>query len=90
MLPRWVVKNPPPDARDDGPIPGLGRSSGEGNGYPLQYSCSEIPWTEEPGRLQSMGLQRVGHDWSTEHRPTEVGEVLVRVAYPYLQAFQPL
>ena len=23
-----------------------------------------IPWTEEPGRLQSMGLQRVGHDWS--------------------------
>ena len=22
----------------------------------------EIPWTEEPGRLQSMGLQRVGHD----------------------------
>ena len=24
----------------------------------------EIPWTEEPGRLQSMGLQRVGHDWS--------------------------
>ena len=25
----------------------------------------EIPWTEEPGRLQSMGLQRVGHDWVT-------------------------
>ena len=24
----------------------------------------EIPWTEEPGRLQSMGLQRVGHDWA--------------------------
>ena len=23
----------------------------------------EIPWTEEPGGLQSMGLQRVGHDW---------------------------
>ena len=23
----------------------------------------EIPWTEEPGRLQSMGLHRVGHDW---------------------------
>ena len=23
-----------------------------------------IPWTEEPGRLQSIGLQRVGHDWS--------------------------
>ena len=26
-----------------------------------------IPWTEEPGGLQSMGLQRVGHDWVTEH-----------------------
>ena len=25
----------------------------------------KIPWTEEPGRLQSMGLQRVGHDWGT-------------------------
>ena len=24
----------------------------------------KIPWTEEPGRLQSMGLRRVGHDWS--------------------------
>ena len=27
----------------------------------------EIPWTEEAGGLQSMGLQRVGHDWVTEH-----------------------
>ena len=26
----------------------------------------KIPWTEEPGRLQSMGLQRVRHDWATE------------------------
>ena len=26
----------------------------------------KIPWTEEPGRLQSMGLQRVGHDWATK------------------------
>ena len=28
----------------------------------------EIPWTEEPGRLQSMGLQRVGHDWVTKQQ----------------------
>ena len=27
----------------------------------------EIPWTEEPGRLQSVRSQRVGHDWVTEH-----------------------
>jgi len=43
--------------------PGLGRSPGEGNGNPLQYSClKKIPWTEKPGGLQSMGLQRVGYD----------------------------
>ena len=29
--------------------------------------ASGIPWTEEHGRLQSMGLQRVGHDVETEH-----------------------
>ena len=28
----------------------------------------EFPWTEEPGRLQSMGLQRVRHDWATKHK----------------------
>ena len=39
-----MVKNPPAnagDAGDVGSIPGLGRSSGEGNGNPLQYSCLE-------------------------------------------------
>ena len=36
--------------------------SREVNGNPLQYSCLEIPWMEEPGRLQSMGSRRVGHD----------------------------
>jgi len=29
--------------------------------------AQRIPWTEEPGRLQPMGLQRVGHDLVTEH-----------------------
>ena len=41
-----VVKNPPAnvgDIRDVGLIPGLGRSPGEGNGNPLQYSCLENP-----------------------------------------------
>ena len=41
---------------------GSGRYHGEGNGNPLQYSCLEIPCIEEPGRLQSIGSQRVGHD----------------------------
>jgi len=48
---------------DPGSIPGPGRSPGEGNGYQLQYSCQENSmdrgawWV-----IQSMGLQRVGHD----------------------------
>ena len=47
------------NAGDLGSIPGSGRSPGEGNGNPLQYSCLENPM-EEPGGLQSMGSQRVG------------------------------
>ena len=41
------------NAGDQGPIPGLGRSPGEGNGNPLQYSCLENPlaWAEEPNKL---------------------------------------
>ena len=90
------------NAGDPGLIPGSGRSSGEGIGYPLQCSwvsliaqlvknlpavqetrirslvwedtleqeiathsnflAWRIPWMEEPGRLQSMGSQRVGHE----------------------------
>ena len=131
-----LVKNLPVnagDARDLGLIPVSGRSPGEGNGNPLQYSCLDnpmdkepwqatvqrvvkswtqlnrlspqvalvvknhrrrhktcvgslgcedpleqevathsstlawkIPWTEEPGGLQSMEPQRVGHDWALE------------------------
>ena len=44
---------------DPGLIPGSGRFPGEGNGHPLQYSCLENPMAEEPGGLQSTGLQRV-------------------------------
>ena len=60
-----MLTNPPANAGDIGDVgltPGLGRSPGVGNGNPLQYSCLEIPWTEEPGGLQSMGSQRVRHD----------------------------
>ena len=47
------------DLRDVGLIPGLGRSPGGGYDNPLQYSSWRIPWTEEPGGMQSMGLQGV-------------------------------
>ena len=62
-----VVKNPiarAGDITDMGSIPGLRRSPGAGHGNPLQYSCLVIPWTEEPGGLQSVWSQRVGRDWS--------------------------
>ena len=52
-----MVKNLPASAGDPGLIPGSKRSPGGGNGHPLQYSCWEIPWTEEPGKLQSVGSQ---------------------------------
>ena len=51
------------DIRDAGSVSGLGTSPGVGNGNPFQYSFLEkIPWAEEPGRLQSTGLQRVRHN----------------------------
>ena len=43
-------------AGDTGLTPGSGRTPGEGNGTPLQYSCWKVPWTEQSGGLQSMGL----------------------------------
>ena len=50
------------NAGDLGSIPESGRSPGEGNGNPLQYSCLKNPMGLDPGGLQSIGSQRVGHD----------------------------
>ena len=50
------------DPEDTGSIPGPGRSLGEGNATHYSILAGKIPWTEEPGGLQSMGLQRVGCD----------------------------
>ena len=54
-----VSKESACNAGDLGSIPGSGRSPGEGNGNPLQYSCLENPMDrgEEPSRLQSVGSQ---------------------------------
>ena len=53
-----VVKNLPAIAGDTHLVPGLGRSLGEGNGNHSSILTWEIPWTEEPSRLHSMGLQK--------------------------------
>ena len=58
-------KNLPANAgnpRDTGSIPGSGRSPGEEMATHSTIVAWKIPWKEEPGRLQYMGLQRVGHD----------------------------
>ena len=60
-----MVKNPPAKARakgDTGSIPESKISSEGGNGNPSRILAGKIQWTEEPGGLQSMELQRVGHD----------------------------
>ena len=54
-----VIKKPPANAGDSGLIPGSGRTPGEGNGDPLQYSCLENPldrgawWTTVHGVAES-------------------------------------
>ena len=59
MLPRWLSrKESACQAEDAGSIPGSGRSPGEGLETHSSFLAWEIPWTEEPGRLQSMGLQK--------------------------------
>ena len=60
-----LVKNLPV-VQETGSIPGSGRSSEEESGNPPQDSCLRIPWTEEPGGLQSTGSQRVRHDGATK------------------------
>ena len=52
------------DSGDVDLIPGLRQSPGEGYGNPLQYSCLENPWRDEPGGLQSVRSPRVRRDWS--------------------------
>ena len=60
-----MVKNPPSSAggaRDAGSISGLRRSLGVGVATHCSILARKIPWTEESGGLQFMGLQRIKHD----------------------------
>ena len=62
-----VVKNPPDNAGDTGFTPELGRSLENEMATHSSILAWKIPWKEELGGLQSMGSQRVGHDWATKH-----------------------
>ena len=71
-----MVKNPPANAGDIGDA-----DSSLGQADPLQEEVAthssifawKIPWTEEPGGLQSVGLQRVGQAWDSPGKNTGVG-----------------
>ena len=65
-----VVKNLPDNAGDVGFILGLGRSPGEGNGNPLQYSCLENPMDR-------------GAYWATVHRVTKGQTRLKQLSIPH-------
>ena len=61
-----VAENPPPnagDVRDLGSITGWEDPLEEGMATHCSILAWRIPWTEEPGRIQSIGSHRVRHDW---------------------------
>ena len=70
-----VIKNLPDNTGDAGSIPGSNRFLGEETATHFSILAWEIPWREEPGGLQSMGLQRVRHDLETQQQQ-QITEVI--------------
>ena len=69
-----MVKNPHVNAGDVGSIPGSGRSPGEGNGYPLQYSCLENSMNRATWRAIVPGVAELD---MTEHTHTHKASFLL-------------
>ena len=61
-----VGKEPACSAGDPGSIPGSGRSAGEENGNPVQYSCLENPTDRGAWWATAREVARVGHDLATK------------------------
>ena len=57
-----LVKNPPANVGDVGSVPGLGRSTGEGDGNPLQYSCLENRMDRGAWQTTVHRVSQVRHD----------------------------
>ena len=66
-----VIKNLPANAGDRDSIPDLGRSPGKETATHSSILVSEISWTEKPGKLWSMGSQRVRHELATERQQSK-------------------
>ena len=79
-----MVKNPP--AMQETWVWSLGWEDllEEGMATHSSILAWRIPWTEEPGRLESMGLQRVRHDWATKHSIAH-GKLWTSLYEEYLQ-----
>ena len=80
-----------------GSIPGSGRSPGEGNGNPLQYSCLETPMDRGAWRATVHGVTRVGHNLAPKSPPPSYvcltggpGYGEGPVTHPYSQILNPL
>ena len=71
-------------AGDPGLIPGSGRSPGEGNGIPLQYSCLENSVDRGAWWATVLGIARVGHDWATN---TSLHTYFISSWSPFLLCF---
>ena len=76
-----VVKN----TGDTCLIPGYGRSPGGDLATHSSILAWKIPWTKEPGRLQSIETQRVGHDWVTKYDITHHKRKWIRKDWPKAQ-----
>ena len=84
-----VVKNPSANAGGighSGSVPGSGRSPGEGNGNPIQYSCLENPMDRRVWWATVDGSQRVGHDWSNTHTHTYTHTIVTQVEGKFTEA----
>ena len=67
-----MVKNLPASAREASSIPGVRRCHGEGMATHSSILAWEVLWAEEPGGLQSMGLQKIGHDLVTKQQQSSL------------------
>ena len=70
------------NAGDPGSIPGLGRSSREGNGNPLQYSCLENSMDRGAWQAAVHGVTRVGHDLASKPPPSKIPRCSPRFMAP--------
>ena len=74
------------NAGDSGSVPELGRSPGEGNSYPLQYSCLENSMDRGARWTTVHGLTKAGHDWASN---TNKGSVVACIPAHHSLWFQP-